>query len=250
MCVTNGGPHGLPERENFYGNDYPFCKDRSCPVHSAASYGAIGAADLYTLAASGTITSNSSGDPQIPVGTPFSFEIMYNTAAPDLDTEFGGSPDPTFGRFDNTAAPPALTFFHYRAGTYEATLHNPADFGMSSGIDITFTSINAIDINIFAPTFFPTLAGSPVSFHADFNRFISPPIFSSDALRTNTAIGPASFDPSTVSLLPQSHGEISGSTITALTLSAAVPEPAGMALFVIAALFAVARRFTPFQMRA
>jgi hypothetical protein len=207
-------------------------------------------ADLYTLAASGTITSNSSGDSQIPVGTPFSFEITYNTAAPDLDTEFGGSPDPTFGRFNNTSVPPALTFFHYRAGTYEATLHNAADFGAASAVDITFTNINAIDINISAPTFFPSLAGSPVSFHADFNRFVSPPIFSSDGLPTNTAIGPTSFDPSTVSLLPQSHGEISSSTITGLTISASVPEPAGIGLFVIAALFVVARRIPPFQMCA
>src|SRR5262245_36669843 len=96
-------------------------------------------ADLYTLAASGTITSNSSGDSKIPIGTPWSFEITYNTAAPDRDTEFGGSPDPTFGRFNNTSVPPALTFFHYRAGTYEVTLHNPADFGTSSGIETTFT---------------------------------------------------------------------------------------------------------------
>jgi hypothetical protein len=152
-------------------------------------------ADLYTLAASGTITSNSSGDAAIPVGTPWSFEITYNTAAPDLN-----SSDPTSGSFTNSSTPPAMTFFHYRAGTYEATLHNPDDFGPFGGINITFTSINALDINIFASTFFPTLAGNPVTFHADFNRFVQPPIFSNDALPTNTAIGPASFDPSTVSL--------------------------------------------------
>ena len=177
-------------------------------------------AELFTLAASGTITSNTSGDSSIPVGTAWSFEITYNAAAPDLDSEFGGSPDPTFGRFTNGGAPPAMTFFHYRAGNYEAALHNPADFGTFSGIHITFTSINAIDINIFAPTFFPALAGGPVSFHADFNRFVSPPIFSSDALPTNTAIGPGSFDPSTVSLLPQSGGDISGSNVTGLALTA------------------------------
>jgi hypothetical protein len=177
-------------------------------------------ADLFTLAASGTITSNSSGDSRIPIGTPWSFEITYNTAAPDLDSEFGGAPDPTFGVFANSATPFALTFFHYRAGTYETTLHNPADFGTFSNIHITFTSIDAIDINLFAPTYFPTLAGGPVSFHADFNRFVSPPIFSSDALPTNTAIGPGSFDPSTVSLLPQSGGDISGSNVTGLSLTA------------------------------
>src|SRR4051812_2646579 len=114
-------------------------------------------ADLFTLAASGTITANSSGESKIPIGTPWSFEITYNTAAPDLDSELGGSPDPTFGVFANSAAPPALTFFHYRAGTYEAALHDPADFGTFSNIHITFTSINAIDINLFAPTFFPAL---------------------------------------------------------------------------------------------
>jgi hypothetical protein len=177
-------------------------------------------ADLFTLAASGTITSNTSGNSTIPIGTPWSFEITYNTAAPDLDSAFGGSPDPTFGVFANSAAPAALIYFHYRAGTYEAALHNPADFGTFSNIQITFTSINAIDINLDAPTFFPTLAGSAVSFHADFNRFVSPPIFSSDALPTNTAIGPGSFDPSTVSLLPASGGDISGSNVTGLALTA------------------------------
>lgn len=177
-------------------------------------------AELFTLAASGTITSPTSGGATIPFGTPWSFEITYNTAAPDLDSAFGSFADPTFGVFGNSAAPPALTFFHYRAGTYEAALHDPADFGTVSNIHITFTSINAIDINIFAPTFFPTLAGSPVSFHADFNRFVSPPIFSNDALPTNTAIGPGSFDFSTVSLLPESGGDISGTNVTGLALTA------------------------------
>src|SRR4029078_9604126 len=102
-------------------------------------------ADLYTLAASGTIGVNTTGDSKIPVGTPWSFEITYDTAAPDLDSAFGGTPDPTFGVFANTATPPALTFFPYRAGTYEAALHAPADFGSFSNIHTTFTSINAID---------------------------------------------------------------------------------------------------------
>src|SRR4051794_492383 len=79
-------------------------------------------ASLFTLAASGTITANTSGDPTIPTRTPWSFEITYNTAAPDLDFQSTGSPDPTFGRFNNTAAPPAMTFFHYKAGSYEVTL--------------------------------------------------------------------------------------------------------------------------------
>src|SRR6187402_2149147 len=94
-------------------------------------------ADLYTLSASGTITTNSSGDSTIPVGTPWSFEITYNTAAPDRDFELTGSPDPTYGRFTNGATPPAMTYFHYRAGSYEATLRNAADFGTFDNIAIT-----------------------------------------------------------------------------------------------------------------
>jgi hypothetical protein len=178
-------------------------------------------ANLFTLAASGTITSNTSGDPTIPTETPWSFELTYNTAAPDLDFQLTGSPVPSFGRFTNTGAPPAMMFFHYKAGSYEATLHDPADFGAFSEIHITFTSINAVDINIFAPMLFPSVAGRPVSLHADFNRFVAPPVFSSDALPTNTAIGPGSFDPSTVSLLPQGppSSEVSSSDVTGLTLS-------------------------------
>jgi hypothetical protein len=170
-------------------------------------------ASLFTLAASGTISENSSGDPTIPVGTPWSYQLIYDTSAPDLD------PDPTSGRFTNTAAPPAMTFFHYRAGTYEVTLDDPADFGTLGGMFITFTSINGIDINIFATGFFPHLAGGPVSFHADFARFTPPPIFSSDALPTNTALGPGSFGDSNVTLLPPA-GVVSGSNLTSLTLTA------------------------------
>ena len=96
-------------------------------------------ASLFSLAASGTISFNSSGDSTIPIGTPWTFELTYDTAAPDLDFELTGSPDPTFGRFTNTAAPPALTFFHYQAGSYEVTLDDPADFGTFSAIHITFT---------------------------------------------------------------------------------------------------------------
>jgi hypothetical protein len=169
-------------------------------------------ASLFTLAASGTISENSSGDPTIPVGTPWSFELTYDTAAPDLD------PDPMNGSFTNTAAPPAMTFFHYRAGTYEVTMDDPVDFGMFSGIFITFTSINAMDINIIAPAFFPPLAGGAVSFHADFARFGPPPIFSSDALPTNTALGPGSLDDSNVTLLPP-NSVVTSSSLTSLTLS-------------------------------
>src|SRR5262245_27852776 len=91
-------------------------------------------ASLFTLAASGTISFNNSGDPTIPLGTPWTFELTYDTAAPDLE------PDPTSGRFTNTTVPPAMTFFHYQAGTYEATLDHPADFGMFGGISTTFTN--------------------------------------------------------------------------------------------------------------
>jgi len=176
-------------------------------------------ASRFTLAASGTISSNSSSDSTIPIGTPWTFELAYDTAAVDLDFELTGSPDPTFGRFTNTAAPPALAYFHYRAGSYEVTVDDPADFGAGSDILITFTSINAIDINIQAPAFFPPLAGGLVSFHADFNTFSSAPIFSSDALPTNTTLSLASFDQSTVTLLPPA-GAVSSSSLTSLTLTA------------------------------
>jgi hypothetical protein len=180
-------------------------------------------ASLFSLAASGTISSNTSGDSTIPIGTPWAFELTYDATAPDLDFELIGEREPTFGRFKNTAEPPALTFFHYQAGDYEVTVDDPADFGMISEILITFTGVNAIDINIHAPTFFPPLAQGPVSFHADFNRFTSPPIFSSDALPTNTALGPGSFEQSTVTLLPRA-GAVSSGSVTSLTLTA-VPEP-------------------------
>jgi PEP-CTERM motif len=179
-------------------------------------------ASFFLLAASGTVSENGSGDSTIPVGTPWSFELDYDTAAPDLDFQLTGSPDPTFGRFTNTATPPALTFFHYRAGGYEVTLDDPADFGTFSDMLITFTSINGIDINIQAPTLFPHLAGGPVSFHADFARFTSPPIFSSDAPPTNTALGPGSFDDSNVTLLPPA-GVVSSNNLTSLTLTAVLP---------------------------
>jgi hypothetical protein len=188
-------------------------------------------ASLYSLAASGTISVNNSGDSTIPSGTPWSFELTYDTAAPDLDSELTGlPPDPTFGRFTNTAEPPALMFFHYRAGDYEVTVDDPTDFGTVSNIHITATStnpnVNAIDINIDAPDLFPTLAGGAVSFHADFNRFGSP-IFSSDALPTNTDIDAESFELSTVSLIklqPPPSGTVSGSA-TSITLTAVPSMP-------------------------
>jgi hypothetical protein len=68
-------------------------------------------ADFVSLSASGKISVNTIGDPTIPVGTPWMFELIYNTAAPDLDFQVMGEPDPTFGIFTNAGAIPALTFF-------------------------------------------------------------------------------------------------------------------------------------------
>src|SRR5260370_25080627 len=42
-------------------------------------------AELFSLSASGTIAKNNSADTTLPVGTPWTFEITYDTAAPDLD---------------------------------------------------------------------------------------------------------------------------------------------------------------------
>jgi hypothetical protein len=109
-------------------------------------------------------------------------------------------------------------------------------------VDITFTSVNAIDINIHAPSFFPPLAGGAVSFHADFNAFSTAPIFASDGLPTNDGLGPESFDQSTVTLLP-SAGVVSSSSLTSLTLTP-LPEPSTTALVGISlsTVLAVARR--------
>jgi hypothetical protein len=220
--ATNGALASPARSEDYHGDDTGF-KYAVLAVVAFLTLAAMPArASLFSLAASGTITENSSGDSTIPVGTPWSFEIIYDTAAPDLDFESTGSPDPTFGRFTNTSSPPALTFFHYRAGSYEATLADAADFGTFSGIETTFTSINGIDINISAPALFPHLAGGPVSFHADFAAFSTPPIFSSDALPTNTAIGPGSFVDSNVTLLPAA-GVVSGNNLASWTLTAILP---------------------------
>ena len=56
-------------------------------------------AELFSLSASGKITLNSIADPTIPVGTPWTFEIIYDTAAPDLDFELTGAPDSHFWTF-------------------------------------------------------------------------------------------------------------------------------------------------------
>jgi hypothetical protein len=184
-------------------------------------------AALISMQASGTISSNSSHDDvTIPLGTPWEFKLIYDTAAPDLDFELTGSVQPDFGRFTNTASPPALTYFRYQAGDYVAVIDDPAGFGEFSNVLITFTVVHAIDINIHAVDAFPPLAGGPVSFHADFNAFSAVPILSSDALPTNLEIGPEDFDQSTISLLPTS-GAISGSELTTLSFTPVIESPAG-----------------------
>jgi hypothetical protein len=200
-----------------------FTKIASRLIALASLAGTPAEAALYSLTASGTISQNSSGDATIPIGMPWSLKLTYDTAAPDLDFEAAGSPDPTFGRYTNTSSPPAMQFFHYKAGAYEVTLDDPADFGSLSNVLITSTSIKGIDINITAPAFFPQLAGGQVSFHADFAAFSSPPIFTTDALPTNTALSPASFVDSNVTLLPPS-GVVSSGNLTSLSLTAV---PAG-----------------------
>lgn len=178
----------------------------------------------FSLAASGTISFNNSGDATIPVGTPWTFEIVYDTAAPDLDS------NPTFGSYGNTSVPPALISFHYQAGGYKATLDDAADFGLGSGILIDFGgAVNSIDINVNAPTLFPHLGGGAVSFHADFGDFSARPIFASDALPTDPAFGPESFDDANVTLLPASGGVVTGSSLTSFTVTP-VPEPSTFAL--------------------
>jgi len=193
-------------------------------------------AALVSLSASGTITLNNSLDTTIPVGTPWTFELIYDTAAPDRDFELTTTPDPTFGRFTNDGAIPALTSFHYRAGTYEVMLDDPNDFGPFSHIHITFRNgAHAIDINLNAAGLFPPLAGGPVSFHADFNDFTpATPTLTSDALPTDTTIDAGDFQDSSVTLLPASGGAILGtqSDMTSLTI-AIVPEPSACALATI-----------------
>lgn len=199
-------------------------------------------AELFSLSASGTISTNNTADTTLPDGTPWTFEIIYDTAAPDLDFELTGRPDSTFGRFTNTGVIPALTFFHYRAATYEVTIENPKDFAQFSEIHITFGGVHAIDINLNAPGFFPPLAGEAVSFHADFNDG-SHSIFTSDALPTETSLGLQSFQDASVTLLPSGDGVVFGalSEMTSLRI-AAVPEPSSFAVTIIGGLGLLLRR--------
>ena len=198
-------------------------------------------ASPYTLAASGTISFNSSSDTTLPAGTPWSFAVTYDTAAPDMDFEVG-SPDPTFGRFTNTGAIPALLAFHYQAGSYEVTLDDPTDFATGSAIDITFTAVNAIDINVFSAGLFPPLAGGNVSFHADFNAVSTSAFFPNDALPTNTALGPANFDQNAITLLPSTGGVITGSSLTTFTITAPEPSLTALALVGLLVSLALARK--------
>jgi hypothetical protein len=201
-------------------------------------------AELFSVSASGRITINDTGDTTIPVGTPWTFTLIYNTAAPDLDFELTGSPDPTFGRFTNTGAIPALTFFHYQAGSYQVTLDDPSDFGPFNAIDITFGGTHAIDINLDADSLFPQLAGGPVRFHADFGDF-SHSALTSDALPTDTSLSLQDFQgDASVTLLPP-RGVVLGALqdMTSFTI-AAVPEPStcGLVVLGLSALAACRRR--------
>jgi MYXO-CTERM domain-containing protein len=200
-------------------------------------------AELFSVSASGRITINDTGDTTIPVGTPWTFTVIYDTNAPDLDFELTGMPDPTFGRFTNTSAIPALRFFHYQAGNYQVTLDDPSDFGPFSEIHITFGGTHAIDINLNANSLFPPLAGGPVSFHTDFGDFTHSAL-TSDALPTNTSLSLANFQDASVSLLPP-RGIVLGSIqdMTSFKIEA-VPEPStcGLAVLGLTALVAHRRR--------
>jgi hypothetical protein len=72
-------------------------------------------AELFSLSESGTISKSNTADTALPRGIPWTYDIIYDTAAPNLDFELTGRPDSSFGRFTNTGAIPALKFFHYRA---------------------------------------------------------------------------------------------------------------------------------------
>jgi hypothetical protein len=205
-------------------------------------------AELFSLSASGTISKSNSADTTIPVGTPWRFEIIYDTAAPDLDFELTGTPLATFGRFTNTGAIPAVTFLHYHAANYEVTIDDPKDFGAFSEIHITLGRVNVFDINLNAPGLFPPLAGGPVSFHAEFDDGVQsdfgdipPSIILSDALLKDTSLGLQSFQDGgvtfAVTLLPSSGGVILGgsSDMTSVRI-AAVPEPSTSAAAISAGL--------------
>jgi hypothetical protein len=197
----------------------------------------------YELSVTGKIGENNSADASIPVGSLFSFQLVYDTAAPDLDVDLTTTPDPTFGRFTNTGATPALLSFHYQAASYEVTISDPAGFGPFSDFLVTFvanTGVYAFDINIRNSDPFPLIAGNPVTFHADFNQFSPPPISGSDGLPTDQSLTAASFGESTVSLFP-GFAVISGTEITSLSIHP-VPEASVLSLAVLGLLGLAARR--------
>jgi hypothetical protein len=202
-------------------------------------------AELFSVSASGTISANTSSDTTIPVGTPWVFELIYDTDAPDRDFVLTTTPDPTFGGFDNDGDIPALRFFHYRAGTYEVTLDDPDDFGPFSNFHVTFINgVHAIDLNLNADSLFPPLGGGPVRFHADFNAFgPNADVFTSDALPTDTTITAEDFQESSVSLFLPNSKLITSSQpeITSLTI-AAVPEPSACAFAIIGVAALLNRR--------
>ena len=200
-------------------------------------------ASPYELSVTGKIGENNSADPSIPVGSLFSFQLVYDTAAPDLDVDLTTTPDPTFGRFTNTGVIPALLSFHYQAASYEVTIADPAGFGPFSDFLVTFvatTGVYAFDINIRNSDPFPLIAGNPVTFHADFNQFSPPPISGSDGLPTDQSLTAASFGESTVSLFP-GFALISGSEITSLSIHP-VPEASASAFALLGLLGLVARK--------
>jgi hypothetical protein len=201
-------------------------------------------AELISVSASGTISKSNSEDTTIPVGTPWTFEVIYDTAAPDLDFELTERPVATFGRFTNTGAIPAVTFLHYQAANYEVTIDDPKDFGALSEIHVNLGRVNVMDINLNAPSLFPPLAGGPVSFHAEFNDGsqsdfgdIPPSIILNDGLLADTSIGLQSFQSAAVVLLPSSGGVVVGglSDMTSLTFSV-VPEPSSLVAAIIGGL--------------
>src|SRR5262245_26313399 len=203
-------------------------------------------AALYQLSASGTVDATTGPRLPITVGTPWTLNLIYDTSAPDLDFVFNRPSDPTFSIFNNTHTPPALVFFHYQAGSYSATINDPAAFGPFSKVQTTFTSDHTIDIYIINDDAFPLLAGSTVFFHANFSDFSSRPIFTSDALPTNPALGPGSFDQSTVSLSTRSgvlFAEVDGHTLTNFSVTP-LPETSRFALAIpgVLGLLGLAKR--------
>src|SRR5262249_41659999 len=77
------GRHQLPESSTVMA----MTTRSACAALLLFGLPALGAtparASFFSLAVSGTISENSSGDSTIPIGTPWTFELTYDTAAPD-----------------------------------------------------------------------------------------------------------------------------------------------------------------------